>query len=159
MFNVTVYSASGAIKTYSRSEFIEAFSHDDAMYSDDALNGIEEPMTGQDWASLLASKDADGFDDVVLTETPDESSYHEELHAYDVETSKTICITVKVVAHSEEEAENLAWDYMDEYDPHNALDHVTEVKYVNDNGIADRQDMDEADVCADNNGGTDDDRI
>lgn len=72
--------------------------------------------------------------------------YNEELHVYEVEVTKTVCLTLKVVAHSEEQARNKAWDYMDEYDPHNVWDHVTEVQSIDDNGVADEQDREEADI-------------
>lgn len=73
-------------------------------------------------------------------------TYNEELHVYEVEVTKTVCLTLKVVAHSEEQARNEAWDYMDEYDPHNIWDHVTEVQCVDDRGVADEQDKEEADI-------------
>ena len=75
-------------------------------------------------------------------------AYNEELHVYEVEVTKTVSLTLKVVAHSEEQARNKAWDYMDEYDPHNVWDHVTEVQSIDDNGVADEQDKEESDIIA-----------
>lgn len=77
-------------------------------------------------------------------------AYSKELHAYEVEVTKTVTLTITVVAHSEEQARNEAWNYMDEYDPHNVLDHVTEVQSIDDNGVANEQDKEEADIiCED----------
>ena len=75
-------------------------------------------------------------------------AYNEELHIYEVEGTKTVSLTLKVVAHSEEQARNEAWDYMEDYDAHNILDHVTEVQSIDDNGVADKQDKEEADIIA-----------
>lgn len=71
---------------------------------------------------------------------------HKEPHNYEITVTKTATLTLTVVAHSEEQARNAAWNYMDEYDPHNVCDHVTEVQSIDDNGVAEQQDIDEADV-------------
>ena len=68
MFTVTVYFNNGAIKEYSREDFVETYKNDNTKYADDALDGIEEPMTGKEWAELIGSSDADVFDNVVLVE-------------------------------------------------------------------------------------------
>lgn len=74
--------------------------------------------------------------------------YNKELHAYEVEVTKTYSLTLKVIAHSEEQANYMAWDYMDEYDTRNIWDHTTEVQSVDDRGVADKQDKEEADITA-----------
>lgn len=67
-FTITVYFLNGSIKEYNRADFVENFKHDTAKYRDEEEGIKADPMTGEKWAELVNSSDADIFDDMTLTE-------------------------------------------------------------------------------------------
>ena len=73
-------------------------------------------------------------------------SYNKELHAYDVEVTKSYTVIFKVIAHSEEQARNEAWDYAQQYDFSEIESDPIEVNYVDDNGKATEEEYNIADV-------------
>ncbi len=73
-------------------------------------------------------------------------SYNKEMHAYDVEVTKSYTVIFKVIAHSEEEANHEAWDYAQQYDFSEIESDPIEVNYVDDNGKATKEDYNIADV-------------
>ena len=57
-------------------------------------------------------------------------AYNEKKHTYEVEVTKTYTAIFKVVAHSEEQARNEAWDYAQQYDFSEFEADPIEVNYV-----------------------------
>ena len=76
-------------------------------------------------------------------------AYNEKKHTYEVEITKTYTAIFKVIAHSEEQARNEAWEYAQQYDFSEIEADPIEVNYVDDNGEATERDYDFADVVAD----------
>ena len=75
-------------------------------------------------------------------------AYNEKKHVYEVEITKTYTAIFKVVAHSEEQANNEAWEYAQEQNFSEIEADPIEVNYAEDLGEATAEDFDEADVIA-----------
>lgn len=72
--------------------------------------------------------------------------YNKELHAYEVKVTRSYTTIFRVIAHSEEQARNEAWEYAQYYDFSEIEANPIEVNSVDDNGKATEEDYNIADV-------------
>lgn len=73
-------------------------------------------------------------------------AYNEKKHVYEVMVTKQYTAIFKVIAHDEEQANNEAWEYAQEYNFSEIEADPIEVNYAEDYGEATAEDFDEADV-------------
>ena len=102
-FTVTVYFLNGSVKEYNRADFVENFKHDTAKYRDEEEGLKADPMTGEKWAELFGSSDADIFDDVTLKEV--------QTYKLKLTSKRDVDHFVDVEAASREEAYKIGYGF------------------------------------------------
>ena len=128
---ITVRYANGEVKTYSQNEFVENFKRDETPFFDgeETPNSLSDSrMSGRDWAELVATKEAETFDDMVLDEAQTRFMVVEKKKERCGDTWETILEPGTTEAEAVAEAKK-AWGNLCEKDKQNTIIELAIVEY------------------------------